>query len=70
MRFTFTVEVEVERVSGKFASRDDLGSQLAGMLESTNPETLDTDNDGYYEVVDWSVDEVPQPPRRRKKAAS
>jgi hypothetical protein len=66
MRFTFTIEVEVERVEGKFASRDDLGAQILDELESANPGSLTSENDGEYEVVDWSVEEQPQPKRRRK----
>jgi hypothetical protein len=57
MRFTFTVDVEVERTEGKFASRDELAQQVSDALESADPGTLYGDNDGIYETTDWSVEE-------------
>lgn len=65
MRFTFTVEVEVERTQGKFSTREDLGGQIIEAIESANPDTLYGENDGEYEVTDWTVEEQPQPKRRR-----
>jgi hypothetical protein len=38
VRYTFLVEVEVERTEGKFASREDLAGQLLEELEGANPE--------------------------------
>lgn len=87
MRFTYkvtaTVEVEVERTEGKFASRDELGEQLlqaveevANELENADPGSLEGEYGGQYEVVEWSVDvqveeeEQPKPVKRRKTKAA
>lgn len=66
MRFTFVVEVEVERVEGRFASRDDIGEQLRAELEGADPGSITGENDGEYGVVSWDVDEQPQPKRARR----
>ena len=55
MRMTFTVEVEVERVQGKFASKDELAEQIQAELEGVNPGTLDGENEGMYDVTTWEV---------------
>lgn len=57
-KFTFTVEVEVERVSGKFASRDDMENELITWLNDANESTLSgigPDYESEYEVTDWEV---------------
>jgi hypothetical protein len=54
--FTFKVTVEVERVEGKFASRDEIMEQLADALESADPGAVSGDNGGEYEVTSWAVD--------------
>lgn len=56
MRFSFTVEVEVERVQGKFASRDELSDQMVEWLENANEGSLTGENEGEYEVTDWTVE--------------
>jgi hypothetical protein len=69
MRFTFTVEVEVERTEGKFASRDEVAEQITDALDSANPGSVDgigADGMSTYEVTDWSVEEQPQPKRARR----
>jgi hypothetical protein len=68
VRFTYTVEVEVERVEGKFASRDEVAEQLQEALEGADPGSIDgigADGTSGYEVQSWSVDEQPQPSRRK-----
>lgn len=70
MRFDFLVSVEVERTEGKFASRDDLGAQIADELENCNPSSLTGENDGEYEVVAWDVEEQPQARTRRPPAVT
>lgn len=57
MKFKFTVEVEVERTQGKFATRDELSTLIGEALEGANPETLDGENEGQYEVQSWDVAE-------------
>lgn len=58
MKFEFTVTVEVERVAGKFASRDEVSEQLEAMLDGANEGMVDgvgADGDSEYEVVSWEV---------------
>lgn len=58
MKFTLTVEVEVERVEGKFASRDDILAELTEAVEGADPGTVDgigADGASSYEVVEWTV---------------
>lgn len=72
MRFTFTVEVEVERVEGKFASREEVAEQLEEALADADPSSIDgigSDGTSSYEVQVWDVMEQPQPkPVRRPRA--
>ena len=61
MRFVFTVEIEVERVQGKFASRDEIGELLDKALTEANPDSIDqigADSDSEYGIIDWNVAEV------------
>lgn len=58
MRFTFTVDVEVERDSGKFASRDEIAEQIQEAIEGADPGTIDSvgaDADSSYSVTSWEV---------------
>ena len=55
MKFTYTVEVEVERTEGKFASRDDIGEQIADELLNADPGNVTGENGGEYEVTSWEV---------------
>lgn len=60
-RFTFTIEVTLERESGKFASRDEMADALVDVLEQADPGTVDgigSDGDSYYTVSDFTVEEV------------
>lgn len=57
MRFVFTVEVEVRRIEGKFATRDELAFHIQEALEQADPVSLEGDNGGGYEVVSWEVNE-------------
>lgn len=67
MRFEITVTVEAERTEGKFAARDDLLTQIIEAIESADPGTLEGENGGQYETVEWMVDEVPPPKRKAKR---
>jgi len=58
MHFRFTVDVELERDEGKFASRDDLSEQLVEALEGADPGTLEGENGGQYSVMELTVEEV------------
>lgn len=58
MRFVFTVEVEVERDSGKFASRDEIEQELHEAIDGADPEQIycvGADGDSVYSVTEWSV---------------
>jgi seryl-tRNA(Sec) selenium transferase len=55
MRLTFTVEVEVERITGKFASRDELAEQMVNAIEGADEGTWYGDNEGEYETTSWSA---------------
>lgn len=65
------IEVEVERVEGKFASRDEVAEQITDALEGADPSSIDgigSDGTSSYEVSSWDVQEQPQPkPVRRPK---
>lgn len=76
MQFTFTatVEIEVERSEGKFASRDELAEQLLEAiqeaLDSADPGSLEGEMGGQYEVTMFEAtveeQEQPKPVKRRK----
>lgn len=58
MRHEFTVSVSTERLSGKFASKDDVAEQLQAWLEGANEGTVSgvgADGDSEYEVTEWDV---------------
>ena len=55
MNFTFTVNVQLDRAQGKFATRDEMETQLVEALEGANPEELEGENEGQYTVVEWEV---------------
>lgn len=61
MKFTFTVEIEVDRVEGKFAARDEIAEELLNEIEGNAPTEVygvGADGDSTYEVTDYSVTEV------------
>lgn len=80
MQFTFTatIEVEVERSEGKFASRDELAEQLLEAiqeaLDSADPGSLEGEMGGQYEVAMFEAtveeQEQPKPVKRRKTKAA
>jgi hypothetical protein len=58
MKITFTVEVELERVQGKFAGKDEIAEAIAEMIEGANESSVDgvgADGDSEYEIVSWEV---------------
>jgi hypothetical protein len=57
MKFTFTVDVELNRTEGKFATREEMAEQIMEAIDDANPNDLVGDNDGQYEVVSWEVTE-------------
>ncbi|QPE04151.1 hypothetical protein IT882_13215 [Microbacterium schleiferi] len=60
-KFSFTVEVEVERESGKFASRDEMAEQIQEWLEGADEGSVSgigADGDSEYAVTSWEVSEA------------
>lgn len=71
MAFEFVVSVRVDRLEGKFASRDEIKALLEEALESANPENLTGEAGGEYEVNTWNVSDWEVPgatPKRPNKA--
>ena len=66
MRICFTVEVEVERTEGKFASKDELADQILEAIEQADPSNLDGDEGGQYEVSGWTVERDLEAEKPRK----
>ncbi len=58
MKFRFEVEVEVERIEGKFAGRDEIEDQIFEWLTNADEGQIDgigADGSSQYETIDWSV---------------
>jgi hypothetical protein len=68
MIFRFVVEVEVNRVQGKFAARDEIEAQLQEALDNADPGSCECENGGEYETSNWNVDVMPEAaaPKREK----
>jgi hypothetical protein len=71
MRFTYLVEVEVERDEGLFAGRDEIGDEITAALEGADPGTISgvgANSTSSYSVVSFDVSEYeePKPPKRGK----
>lgn len=52
------VDIDVDRVSGKFASRDEIEEALITMIEGANEGSVSgvgADGDSEYEISDWTV---------------
>lgn len=65
MHFTFNVEIDVERLEGKFASRDEISSLLydaiEGAINDADMSGLGSDGNSEYEITDSNVEEIEQP---------
>jgi hypothetical protein len=57
MNFTFVVTVHLDRVSGKFASKDEAREEIRDALESADPGDLTLGDDSEYSVAVWDVTE-------------
>jgi hypothetical protein len=55
MIFRFNVSVEVERSQGKFASRDEIGELVLEALEQANPEQIEGENGGQFDITMWDI---------------
>lgn len=61
MKFRFNVTIEVERIEGKFATRDEIADYLRDELESAIPGEVDgvgADGDTRYDVTDSTVEDA------------
>jgi hypothetical protein len=58
MHITITIEVELTRIEGKFATKEELAEQIVTELESAEPGELEGENGGQYEVTSWEVSYV------------
>lgn len=59
MRFNLTVQVEVERESGKFAGRDEIEDQIKEAIGDADPGSISgvgADGDSEYSVTVWEVE--------------
>lgn len=59
--FKFLVTVEVERIAGQFASRDDIYGELETALMDANPSEINglgANGNSDYEVTMWEVEET------------
>lgn len=61
MRFIFEVTVEIERETGKFCPKDELGDELIEALEQADPGCIGSssgDCNAVYNTIDWAVSDV------------
>lgn len=56
MMFEYTVRVQVERMEGKFATKDELSEQIEDALEQAAPPSLEGENGGQYDITEWEVE--------------
>lgn len=57
MEFSFIVNASVERVQGKFSTRENIEEELIETIDGANPGSITGENDGEYEVTDWTVEQ-------------
>lgn len=55
MKIRFEVEVELDHITGKFASKDEPADQIQSALEDANPGEVEGENGGQYEVSSFDV---------------
>jgi hypothetical protein len=58
MKFKFEIEVEVERTTGKFVSKDDIRAGIESALTDADPGTMTVGDNSEYETTSWEVSEV------------
>jgi hypothetical protein len=61
MRFEFNVSVEVERESGKFASRDEIGEEIRTAIADADPGQISgvgADGMSEYNVIEFEVNDA------------
>jgi hypothetical protein len=61
VRLEYRVTVEIERLQGKFASKDEITEAILEEIRGANPDSIDglgADGTSEYEITDWDVEEV------------
>jgi len=58
MKITFTVTVELRRLEGPAAERDEMEEQIIDAIVSGDPGTFEGSDGGEYEVVRWEAEVV------------
>lgn len=54
MRIKFTIDVELQKTTGKFMSKEDVAEEIREELEGTDPGTVEVD-ETEYEIIVWEV---------------
>jgi predicted XRE-type DNA-binding protein len=67
VHFTFTVDVDVDRDQGKFATREELAAQIQEAIEQADPGSMEGENGGQYSTSQWEVNEQIEVKQPRKK---
>ena len=65
MKFTFLVEVEVDRIEGKFVSRDEIAEVLMDEITAADPGSMAVGAGSEYETTSFEVSEQPQERKRK-----
>jgi hypothetical protein len=61
MRITLKITADVQRVRGKFVSREEIIQEMISQVESANPYTVSgigADGESEYEIMEWEVEEA------------
>jgi hypothetical protein len=69
MNVTFEVEIQLERVGGKFAPREEVVDALREQLEQAAGEGVSgvgADGDTEYEASDYTITEIERPKAGRR----
>ena len=70
-RIELKVNVELDHVTGKFATRDEMVEKLTEALEDAEPSDLDglgEDGSTSYTVSYWEIEEIEKPtPKCRRR---
>lgn len=58
MKINIQIEVEVERISGLFAPKDEIADQILSEIEGADPGSVTgvgANGDSEYEIVSWEA---------------
>ena len=61
MQITLKITADVQRVRGKFASKEEVIQEMISQMESANPYTvtgIGADGESEYEIMEWEVEEA------------